>query len=378
MSVPSVNFKGRGNGYTSITKKAPQSPKSQQKTQRLVLEFSSSDSDEDELPVIQTSRNTTRQIMFDSSSSGEEEEEQAPKKEQSWVARKAASPAESAKPALKIEDEYSYEYVDNEEHDVPAAEKPAPAPAPTPATKLAPAPAPAPAPAEVIKPAPKSGVFRLLNYQVAWTKSGFKKSRIKMMRNEEVIYYCKYGKLRGFGKSYIISTSENFDISSPSCVGFVTVKGKGSRFTLWTTENGSQPVEALGMAFYDAAESLGPEYQGFAGRAFRIVIPKEKDYKATSKDTSLAMLAMMYEAPPSKFITMISKLPTKTAKGKLVLKFGDVFVLKSIKNFMIEYEGKKVFMCYKSSSGTVTVPIMEPITPLQAFAMTVGIITSSA
>ena len=223
---------------------------------------------------------------------------------------------------------------------------------------------------------PKSGMFRPVNYQVAWTKNALKgKTGIKMIRNERVVYYTKKTTIKDYGKCYVISTSENFDVGSPSLVGFVTSESK-TRFTLWTTENGGEPVEALGMAFYNAADSLGPEYRDFGGKAFRIVIPKEKNYRATSKNTSLSMLAQLYEAPAESFITMLSKLPRRTAQGKLILKFGDVFVIKSIKNFMIEYEGKKVFMCYRSSRGTVTVPVMEPLTPLHAFAMTIGIITS--
>jgi hypothetical protein len=112
-------------------------------------------------------------------------------------------------------------------------------------------------------------------------------------------------------------------------------------------------------------------------RAFRVVVPKQRPYVAQVPEQELAYLAKHGSADKEQFITYSSKQPEKTQDGKLMLRFGDVYVLASVKNFIVEDEEKDpVFMCYRSSSATCTVKAWPPLTPLVAFAWAVAIVAT--
>jgi hypothetical protein len=111
-------------------------------------------------------------------------------------------------------------------------------------------------------------------------------------------------------------------------------------------------------------------------RAFRAVLPREPPYIASSPETELSVMAKQGTADPGRFIVYASKHPERGPDGRLVLRFGDVYVVASVKNFLVDDEdNNRIFMIYRSSSGMCTVQAREPITPMMAFGWAIAVIT---
>lgn len=408
MSVPSIRFRGqgprRGRGSPGI-RGSQQRTAAQENSRRQFVTFSSSSSSDDELPVIETKRQDSSTPFLNLSSSDESSGEvEVTKPEQSWAASpsplsktrpppkrriqpdpepesesksssevKPKTPPRTPprsrtktppKPKPKEEEEYEEEYesTSKEKPEAPPRQQKA-------ADKVAATPEPAPAGPR--DPAPDS--FQDMEiFNVAWTKKRFGKTNIRMTKNDRKLYFAKGGKVKGLGKGFIFSSSTNFQAGSDDCIGVLIARGGKSRFSLYdkNCEN-----ELLGLGFYGVGESVsGGDMKRFLGRAFRIAIPEQGQWVPQGKEDELSRIAKMNEQRPSVRI-IPSKLPVRT-DGRLVMKFGDVFVISSIKNFVVELEGRTVFMIYKSSSGTVTVKIAPPITPVMAFGLAVAIISS--
>jgi hypothetical protein len=112
-------------------------------------------------------------------------------------------------------------------------------------------------------------------------------------------------------------------------------------------------------------------------RAFRAVLPREPPYAPQAPDMELAELARRGTAD-ARFLVYASKVPERNADGRLILRFGDVYVVASVKNFVVEDDDRDtMFMIYRSSSATCTVQAREPITPIMAFAWAIAIITKT-
>jgi hypothetical protein len=109
-------------------------------------------------------------------------------------------------------------------------------------------------------------------------------------------------------------------------------------------------------------------------RGFRIVYPKKRPYTPTQSELELGQLAKTGVADAAEFTIHQSKRPEPGPKGGLWLPFGkDVFVVSSVKNFMVEDENKRViFALFKTSGLTCTLKVKEPMTPLVAFAVAVA------
>jgi hypothetical protein len=104
-------------------------------------------------------------------------------------------------------------------------------------------------------------------------------------------------------------------------------------------------------------------------------MPKELPYRPPSPDQALSKLAVTGGADTARFIEIESKMPRRTENGHYLLTFGDVFVMRSLKNFIVENElSELIFMSYKASPATVTVRIRESFGMLQGFALTIGIV----
>jgi hypothetical protein len=90
---------------------------------------------------------------------------------------------------------------------------------------------------------------------------------------------------------------------------------------------------------------------------------------------SLSKIAVSGNIDAERFITLGSKFPVKSEEGRYSLSFGDVFVVSSLKNFIIEDEAQDlVFMSYKSSPATVSVRVRPTLSLLGAFALAIGIV----
>jgi hypothetical protein len=121
------------------------------------------------------------------------------------------------------------------------------------------------------------------------------------------------------------------------------------------------------MRFYS-----GPELSGT--RAFRVVLPKKRPYQPAEKDLELCQLAKSGVVDNARFTMYSSRIPVRAPSGGLTLAFGpETYVVKSIKNFILEDENKQpLLMIYKSSIGTCTLRLREPITPVIAFGIAIA------
>jgi hypothetical protein len=84
-------------------------------------------------------------------------------------------------------------------------------------------------------------------------------------------------------------------------------------------------------------------------------------------------MAKKGEVDLEKFTVYESKMPEKRGNS-YIMDFGEVFVLKSLKNFLIEQDGQAVFMCYKSAESVCSIRIREPFTPLLAIVLAIPIV----
>jgi hypothetical protein len=130
--------------------------------------------------------------------------------------------------------------------------------------------------------------------------------------------------------------------------------------------------EMFGMHFYSLVGRRS------APRAFHFVLPNTVPYLPQSEQHELSRIAKAKFSDPSAVRILSSKLPTKDTNGRTVLKFGKVFVVPSVKNFVLEdEEGQILFMIYKGSDATCTVKVRAPLTPLMGFAMAIAIVSSN-
>jgi hypothetical protein len=187
-----------------------------------------------------------------------------------------------------------------------------------------------------------------------------------MCANDQPLFFSRECRHRDLPPHLLIADRPDVcDEASPGCRGQL-FHGK-RRF--WLQLKGVADCE-FGLAFF----SLDGKN---AARAFRVVIPNKRPYAPESKDLEIAQIAKRGDADPEKFTVYSSKTPDKDKDGKMMLRFGDVYVIASVKNFIVEDAKKGVlFMIYRSSSSTCTVKVWAPLTPVIAFAWAVAIITT--
>jgi hypothetical protein len=156
-----------------------------------------------------------------------------------------------------------------------------------------------------------------------------------------------------------------FSADADSYLGRLTFAKKG-----YLLELPGEKSPVCGVRFYN------PHCQIAGVRAFRVVFPKELPYFPPQKDLELCNLAKTGGADPGAFTTFASKLPQKTADGRVFLSFGpELAILPSIKNFiLVDGDDDRVFVIYKSSPGACGVRFRLPITPVQAFGIAIACI----
>jgi hypothetical protein len=104
-----------------------------------------------------------------------------------------------------------------------------------------------------------------------------------------------------------------------------------------------------------------------------MVIPKCGQWRPGNDGVSLSRLAKDPQLDLEKFTVFESKAPVSTGTND-PQDFGGVFVLRSLKNFVIEQDGSVIFMCYKSSDATCSLKIRDPITPFLALLLAIAIV----
>jgi hypothetical protein len=187
-----------------------------------------------------------------------------------------------------------------------------------------------------------------------------------MCANDLPLFFAKA--IRGKPASFLIADKDS--VSSPTDSGCRGQLFHGKR-RFWFQMRNTPDCE-FGFSLYDVEGR-------HVARAFRVVVPKKRPYVAASPDLELAQLAKRGSADAENFITYASKLPEKNKQGKYTLQFGNVFVVPSVKNFMVEDENKDpMFMIYRASNSTCTVKAWPPMTPLVAFTWAVAVITTDS
>lgn len=226
------------------------------------------------------------------------------------------------------------------------------------------------------KPAPIDLLYdtNLPCYRVVWKKTVRSKSHIQFVFNDEIMFHSKEKKTK-IGNCHIICSDENIDCYSKSYIGSLKKSQNRTRFTLFTPQGEQYQThegEVMGLSFYDPKD-----IKCYGVRAFRIALPKKLPYFPSTKEMNLSKIAQK-NVKSDDIQIFSSKLPELFPGPVLKLQFGNVHVVSSVKNFILEDEnGNVIFMIYKSSNGMCSVRTAPPITPLIAFALSIAIITSN-
>jgi hypothetical protein len=187
-----------------------------------------------------------------------------------------------------------------------------------------------------------------------------------MCANDQPLFFAKESRHRDSPPHFLITDHPNVtDETNPGCRAQL-FHGK-RRF--WLQLKSAVDYE-FGFSFFDLDKKN-------VARAFRVVMPIKRPYQPETPDLELSQLAKKGTADADKFVVYNSRLPERNREGKMVLRFGDVYVVASVKNFIVEDEKKGIlFMIYRSSSSTCTVKAWAPLTPIMAFAWSLAIITT--
>lgn len=211
---------------------------------------------------------------------------------------------------------------------------------------------------------------------IGWNKSFGHKNNLHMTFNDRVVYYSREAKTE-IGRCHLICTDTNLNRYSNSYVGSLKKSANLSRFTLFVPageEHQTRESEIMGIAFYDYKDETCNKV--FRGRTFRLAMPKTFPYFPANKEMNLSRLAMR-EIVSDDILLFRSKLPTEIGNNKYRLDFGNVYVVSSIKNFVIENDDHQIiFMIYKSANGICSVRFAAPFNSLMAFGLAIAIITS--
>jgi hypothetical protein len=106
-----------------------------------------------------------------------------------------------------------------------------------------------------------------------------------------------------------------------------------------------------------------------------VVLPRDVASYPITEAKELARIADSGEIS-AKLMQFITKIPSLSPDGTPVNLFEGVFLVDSVKNFVIHDEnGEIIFMLYKSAERTFNVKGKAPFTPLTVFALAVAIIS---
>ena len=399
MSIPSINFRRSPQRSPAsqrvITRKSPgpRSPTARSPT-KVQIDFSSSVSDSDDIPMLSSKkkpRTTTTAILESDTSSEEPKEEEEPKpKEESEPEEAPVPPPRRTTPVRKVPKrqmrpkpkpknssnaEYSYSYSYSEEVGVakpvtpPRSPKSSPKSSPKESAKQAEE-EPEPVKEEVAEEPPEPVDEGLKEFSLAKDKSCF-----RLLRGEKVVFFSRLGK-DGIGKYQVISTTEQLDMEiQTGYVGLVRFRGGGKRFSIATSEtkpNDDREAHIAGGAIYqkkhEKMRSCKVVLTANGKPAWPISARRDLDSiaGAASKDEDIGEKYRIFDSRKGWELR-----PEEESD------FGDIVIMKSCKNFIIENEDKEIiFMLYKKADGWFGVKCRYPITPFIAFGIGMAIIAS--
>ncbi|OHT16653.1 hypothetical protein TRFO_13086 [Tritrichomonas foetus] len=205
--------------------------------------------------------------------------------------------------------------------------------------------------------------------------SKFRKEELRMLENEKAIFFSTESKDH-IGKFHIVGSSQPIVYGAPNYKGIVRVNPKNDKFLIISKDeipHDDREGELCGVSLIQIAMGKAKSKQ------MRICLTKDgSPHFAISKRLSLSTLAQNEETvPDSQFIKFSSKAPQLDAKGKLMVDFGEVFVIPSHKNVLINNEkGEMIYALYKTSQGSYGVRCKYPITPYIAFGLSIALVTT--
>lgn len=204
-------------------------------------------------------------------------------------------------------------------------------------------------------------------YQITWSKTGRRKTSIKLVLDGNVILQAKKCKVLD---RFIISQNNNFSRSSPSYQGTLKrfINSNGYTLLIPSTLNGqAKESEKIGITFFFSLENN-------MATEIRVALAQNDTHFPRSRHESLQRLAM--SDSNSENISIIhSEVPARLSNGRLSLNFGQVDVIRSVKNFILRDENQRpILMIYKSANQQCTLKYSSTITPLIAFAISISII----
>jgi hypothetical protein len=205
----------------------------------------------------------------------------------------------------------------------------------------------------------------LQGFTLSWTKKHGAKQQIRLFRNDLPVFFSKLVR-NGLKSHWLITrTPEDADRSPPSYIAQMSQSGTGRRFDLRTAGSGT---DSVGIGFIGCTKQC-------PARAIVAVAPKVEPYWPGSEDRVLSRLAKAGTADFEKFRVYRSRLPARNSEGKLTLSFGEAFVVRSLKNFIVDDEqGQCVMMIFRSSSGTCSLKVSNEMPALTAFAIAVSVV----
>jgi hypothetical protein len=196
-------------------------------------------------------------------------------------------------------------------------------------------------------------------------------AEFRMMASESAVYFANPAKdTDGF---LITSTPIQNSEVLPPAVAIVRKHHRGKRFSV-VDPNLEKPFddrapEILGMCYIHLPENKTK------CRTFRVAMPMAGAHYPVTEAKELARVAETGEIM-EKVIQFVTTVPAIGPDGVPINLFGGMFLVESVKNFVIHDENEVVlFMLYKSAERTFNVKGKAPFTPLTVFALAVAIIS---
>lgn len=408
MSIPSINFRrsptrSPGGPRVATRTSLVQRSNSTRSPTKVQIEFSSSVSDSDDIPMLASKKDpkkaTTAILESDSSYEHSDVEKKKPEPMEELESEDISEPEPEPEPEPKRrappkrrppvrrqqqktrpkkgDAEYSYSYSYSDEVQVPKRVTPPSSPPKS----------PKPSPPqqqheeeERIETAPESIPEQIpvddnmKEFSIAREKT--KKSvSFHLLRGEKGIYFSRPCK-DGIGKLQMVSTCVDLDeCKHPKVVGLVRFNSRGKKFGVMTNEqkenDDREPNIAGGAIYQNKQEKV---------RSCKIVITRDGKpvwpISARRDLATIATAATKGEEVSDHYRILNARrgweLTTEEAK-----EFGDILIEKSCKNFIIEDEQKQIlFMLYKKGDGLFGVKCRYPITPFIGFGIGMGIISA--
>ena len=379
MSIPSISFKSnkqpshahhhRQNGSGTRTRSSSTSTRSRRAAPART-EFSSEDSDLDDLPEIKTSPKHTSAMMAlassDSDSPVAEEDQEVEVKEVNWGSRKRPPGARSRSgghgqhrhrhrsPQVQEPEE------EEEEADPPSRGRQRRS--------------------QSMRSGSRSGRSRrseTFTYNVVKeNKKLIKKhgAEYRLMENDSAVLFANTMKDEDKAIAIVKKVALTPNDPVPDPIAIIRRQHRGKRATISDPQlekpYDDRPAEVLGMCYVHLPDCKTKM------KTFRVAIPTAPANYPITDERELARIAEIGE-PRDDVYQYVTAVPSIGPDGEPVNLFGNVYKLESTKNYVVRDDrGKTVFVIYKVAEGSYNIKARHPLTPVTAFGLAIAIIGS--